>query len=508
MLFHEKTFVLCLVFIFAFVRTEAEAQTNEAFQLEENQEILGGSGPEVSQISTATVTLSMSTSPNDGGLDTRNSLLGDAFGLRSWLGKYGVTLSINEIDELWGNATGGIRRKAAYNGVTSMTLTADLSKSIGLEDGLFNVSGLQIHGQPFTISTHLGVLNPTSGFEASLSTRLFELWYQQAFLDHRLDVKIGQIDLDSEFIISQYASLFLNASFGWPLAPSIILYSGGPSWPLAAPGIRLRYRPDEQLTLMFAATNDNPSGHAFRNAFDPSNQTVHPAGNNFNLNTGAFLIGEVQFAVNSQDIDDPSKAGGLSSFVGGLPGIYRLGGFYDTASFLDQRYDTQGVPLASPDSNGEPMPHKGNWMLYGIMDQMLWRPSHYSPTALGLFIRATGNGGDRNVVTVGVDAGLTLKAPFEGRDNDTFGVGWGMGQISTRARGFDWDMLDASGGSYPIRGAEHRLEITYQAQVAPWLIVQPDIQYVWNPGGGVPNPLTGAKIGDELIFGIHTSVAF
>jgi porin len=32
-------------------------------------------------------------------------------------------------------------------------------------------------------------------------------------------------------------------------------------------------------------------------------------------------------------------------------------------------------------------------------------------------------------------------------------------------------------------GAEMVLEATYQCQVTPWFIVQPDIQYILNPSG-------------------------
>jgi porin len=31
------------------------------------------------------------------------------------------------------------------------------------------------------------------------------------------------------------------------------------------------------------------------------------------------------------------------------------------------------------------------------------------------------------------------------------------------------------------------IEMTYQAQLKPWWVLQPDLQYVINPGGGVLN---------------------
>lgn len=106
------------------------------------------------------------------------------------------------------------------------------------------------------------------------------------------------------------------------MAPSVNLYGGGPAWPLASPAIRFRYRPTNQLTVLFAAADDNPSGHSFYNSKDPTDQSVHKDGANFNMGGGALLIAELQYAINPQP-DDMSTV----TENPGLPGIYRLGGF-------------------------------------------------------------------------------------------------------------------------------------------------------------------------------------
>ena len=55
-----------------------------------------------------------------------------------------------------------------------------------------------------------------------------------------MDVKIGQIAADQEIMVTQYGGLFINATFGWPALPTADLPSGGPAYPLATPGTRLR----------------------------------------------------------------------------------------------------------------------------------------------------------------------------------------------------------------------------------------------------------------------------
>ncbi|WP_241503051.1 carbohydrate porin, partial [Komagataeibacter melaceti] len=210
-------------------------------QLADDQARLGNSGPLIAQIDPTTVRDSVranadaaaAASPDDGDrLDTSGNLLGDMGGARPWLYKHGISFDIQEVDELWGNGTGGSASGndgaagsgtgPAYDGVTMPTLTVDTEKLFGLKGGLFNVSALQTRGRSIS-QDHLANFNPVSGFEADRSTRLFELWYQQSFLGDKLDVKIGQQDLDTEFLISDYASLYLNANFGWPMAPSVNL---------------------------------------------------------------------------------------------------------------------------------------------------------------------------------------------------------------------------------------------------------------------------------------------
>ncbi len=102
-----------------------------------------------------------------------------------------------------------------------------------------------------------------SGIEAAPTTRLWEVWYQQAFLDGRMDVKIGQQSLDQEFITSQGSALFLNTMMGWPMVPSADLYAGGPAYPLSSLGVRLRARPTEDLTVLGGVFQDNPPGGPF-----------------------------------------------------------------------------------------------------------------------------------------------------------------------------------------------------------------------------------------------------
>ena len=92
--------------------------------------------------------------------------------------------------------------------------------------------------------------------------------------------------------------------------------------------------------------------------------------------------------------------------------------------------------------------------------------------------------GDRNLISFSVNAGVTMKAPLPGRDDDTFGIGWGIAKLSQNAIRSDRD-ASAFIGPTPIRSNENFIEVTYQYQAAGWWQIQPDFQYVFMPSGGI-----------------------
>ncbi len=62
---------------------------------------------------------------------------------------------------------------------------------------------------------------------------------------------------------------------------------------------------------------------------------------------------------------------------------------------------------------------------------------------------------------------------------------------------------------YPVRSAETVIEATYQYQVAPWWMLQGELQYIFHPGGGIPDPNNrGARIGNEAVAGLRTVITF
>jgi porin len=426
-------------------------------------------------------------------------MLGDMGGLRTWLSRYGITFTLQETSEILGNVSGGTRQGFEYDGATTAIVQMDTSRAFGWYGGTFNVSGLQIHGRNLS-ADKLSTLQTASGIEADRATRLWELWYQQKFLDEdRVDVKIGQQSLDQEFMVSQNALYFVNTMFGWPMLPSSDMPGGGPAYPLSALGVRLRARPTDSLSVLAGVFNGTPAPDTND---DP--QKANRAGVSFPLDGSTLAIAEVQYVypnLNTLVRADESEPLALT---------YKLGMWYDTKRFNDLRVDSEGLSLADPNSTGVPLRHSGDYALYAVADQMVWRDEEEPDRTVNVFLRAMGTPDeDRNLVDFSLNAGFVVHEPFLGRDDDTFGIGMGLAKVGSHASALDRDTSAFSGTFTPVRDSETFIEVTYQYQVTPWWQLQPDIQYVFNPGGGLADTNNPDKrIGNEAVLGMRTNVQF
>jgi porin len=423
---------------------------------------------------------------------------GDPGGIRAALERRGIAYSFTYIGETFGVASGGQRRGGIYEGRLDGQLDADLDRVLGWKGATFHTNFYQIHGHGLS-RYYLGHLLTTSGIEALSSTRLFELWIEQKLLDDKLAIRVGQLAADTEFIVSQYGGLFVNATFGWPAITGANLPNGGPAYPLATPGARVKWSATDQLTFMGAIFNGDPAGNG---PGDP--QINNPSGLEFRLRDPAFLIGEAAYTYNQ------GKDGV------GLPGTIKLGGWHHLGRFDHQRFaaptpDASALLLADPTSSGIARRLRGNSGLYAVFDQLLYREPGTEDQGLGMFARVSASPSDRNLISFYADGGLTYKGLFPNRPDDTVGVSLAYARISSAARGFDADTAFFNPDAFnPIRSSEALLEVTYQAQIVPGWTVQPDFQYVWRPGANVLNPrsATPEVVKDAAIVGLRTTIRY
>ncbi len=428
------------------------------------------------------------------GFFEKESFTGDWGGVRKQLQDAGLELGIANVSETLGNPTGGIKQTTIYQGLVTAALSLDLEKLARWPAASFYADAYQISGRGLSQNA-IGNILIFSNIEALASTRLHDLWLQQEFLNRQASLRIGQIALEDDFYLSQYSANFVNSTFGCPDILAADLPSGGPCYPFAVPGIRLRTAPTTDLTVSAAIFNGNPAPPG---PGDP--QVRNASGTNFLIGQGGSLaFAELAYAFD----EEPITALRLSEV--------KLGAWHHTADFPDLRRDTLGRSLADPTSNGIAAAHRSNFGLYLIVDKMLWRRPDTATQGLAGFLRVGGAPAGRNLVSLEVDTGLTFKGLFPGRGQDLLGIAASYARIGSAVRGLDRDTIQFAGIGQPIRDYEMVLELTYQAQISPWWVLQPDLQLIFHPGGHIapPSPASVARpIPNALVLGLRSSINF
>ncbi|HEY4042043.1 MAG TPA: carbohydrate porin [Rhodopila sp.] len=409
--------------------------------------------------------------------------LGNLGGVRAALDQYGVSFGLQSVNEVFGNPNGGRARGVDFDGENTLSLGVDLEKAVGLKGGIFNVSALQNYGHGPS-ANNIDNMNLVSSIEARRSAWLFELWYQQSFFDGAADVRLGQLAADQEFMITQYGNWFINEAFSWPTLPSVNLPAGGPAAPLATPGLRVRVSPSEQFTTLLGVFNGDPAGPGLGNP-----QLRDSSGTLFRVGDGVFSIAEAQYRINGGK--DPQ----------GPPITLKIGGWYHSKATPNQFFANNGLTVVSPVSAGSSIARE-NFSAYAVADAMLL-PGPGGKGGLAAFARVAGSPPGRSQISIELTGGLVYNGPF-GRDSDMVGLG-----VSSVRVGRALGSIGALASQYAFHGHETVLELSYQAQVRPWLQVRPDFQYIITPGGGIADPTQpGQQVGSAAVFGLRTTAAF
>lgn len=405
---------------------------------------------------------------------------------RKALGDKGIGYALVYTNALLGNASGGLRRIALYEGKVEASIAADLEKLARMNGLSFYANVFQLHHTRGMRDDNFNALVTVSNIEAVPATRLQEYWLEQKFFDQRFSIRFGQLAADSEFFISDYSLPLVSSD--WPAITTANLPSGGPAYPLAAPGVRLRFDPTPQWTALFAIFNGDPGAQG----------TVNRTGTNFPLNDPPLVMAEIQHRYNQEK--DAS----------GLAGSLRAGGWHYFGNFAGLRFDTIGRSLADPLSNGIPRRLRGTGGVYGIVDHQLYRPKGGAPdSGVAFFSRVSVSPSDRSVVDFYLDGGLVFSGPFEKRPKDKLSAGFIYARYAAPLRAFERDIVSFSGTARPVRDYEMILELNYLLLLREGWALQPLVQYLIHPGGNIPNPNDPSRpIRNGAIFGIRSTLNF
>jgi porin len=409
------------------------------------------------------------------------------------LQKYGVKFAATYIGETLGNVSGGLKQGTIYEGRLNLAVDVDLQKLVGIDKLTFHANMFQIHGDGLSRS-NLTNFFVVSGIEALPSTRLYEAYFEKQWGDKKVSLKAGQLAADSEFFNTRYTDVLTNASMGWPAITSVDLPSGGPSPPLAAMGARLLVNVTEQLSLLGGIFDGNQAGPG---PGDPQQRDRY--GVNFRVNDPPLLLGQIQYAWNDKK-GDPNPAGQI-----------KLGGWRHFGSFSDLQLATNGLSLASSASSGTPLMLAGDFGMWAVFEQKLYRVPKSDDRGIGVFARASGAPADRNLIDLYADAGIEFVGLSDNRPDDKFGIALGYAHVSKRAQALDADYRAMVNANWPTRSFEGLLTAVYQYQLRDGWTLQPNFQYIIHPGGGATDPsgpLAGRALRNAAVIGLRTTLKF
>ena len=338
--------------------------------------------------------------------------------------------------DLMRNTRGGLGVGSAYLDALDLLATVDAGRVWGL-DGLTIHGHLQYNNGAAFTGRWVGDNQTVSNIEGFDTLRVYELWAEWALGSEAAagSLRFGLYDLNSEFDSIDTAGLFLNASHG--IGPEFA-QSGlnGPSiFPVTSLALRWRgSRGDAywQLAALDAVPGD-------RN--DPEESGIH-----LDSSEGALLVGEFGMS-----------KGRISKLA--------VGAWSYTARF-DSLDETD--PLT-----GDPLQARGNAGVYALVDAQLWQGA---TARLDGFLRV-GVARDRfNGVADYVGTGVVLASPFAARPDDQLGF-----SIASAGTGAALRSLGTLLGA-PVERRETTLEFAWRAPIRDWLTLQPDLQFVINPG--------------------------
>ncbi len=376
------------------------------------------------------------------------TLTGDWLGWRSRLKEAGVTPYAVWMGEVFRNFEGGLRTATDWAGLLEFGVNVDLEKAIGWRHARFHASAVWLQDNDDPSADYVGNFDEVSNIAGERAVRAYRFYLSQGCESERLRIKLGQLVLDDDFMVSTHASLFLNASFG--AMPIESVNSPAPIYPLAALGGLAQWRPNDSVAIKLGVYNgDAGSESGNRHGFD------------YDIGRSGGVMTFIEVAVESALL--------------GRDATYKLGGYHDSGETID--FDSGRTTTDI-------------FAIYAIVDQTLIGTRENS--WLAAFFRVGWSPlEDRSQVHWYLDAGLTARG-FRAGDRV------GLGVVHARF-GDAFVSAQASSGS-PIVGDTTAIELTYSAQLTPWFVLQPDLQIIIDP--------QNASASDAFVGGLRATITF
>ena len=394
----------------------------------------------------------------------REHLLGDWYGTRTWLEDRGIVPTLTFVTDSLGNPSGGKEQGFTTANNVGLDLNFDLEKLCGFEGGSFLLSMSYRFGGSLSANYIHNVFTVQQVFGGE-TFHLINLAYQQKLFDDHVELRLGRLGAGDDFLVSPYNYVFVQNGFDGNPVGIFFNSPGMTAYPNDTWGALVKVRPTARTYIMGGVYNGDPSIR------DNSDHGV-----DFSMDGPLFAIAEIAYQPNSLPGDR------------GLIGNYKAGFWYDNSLFSD--FNTGEF-------------ERGNWGFYTLFDQVLVRfgeqGSHRGFGIAGSFLVSP----DQSISQMPYffTAALVTRGIFPSRPVDIIGLGVVYGHFSNDLQNFQRraQQLDPNVG---VQSHETVVELTYRlALLKSALYFQPDLQYVFRPGG------TG-RISDALVLGAQVGVNF
>jgi len=414
-----------------------------------------------------------STTPESGSLWKRKYLFGDEGGVRSKLEAKGLTFDVYYIADALDDAYGASEDFGLWGRIRA-SMDLDFSKFTPDKGLTFHATGLWQYGTDLKQYTMTAV--DPSDLPSAHTLRLDSYFLQQYLLNHKLAIRTGQIAAYDTYGDAEYGASFINLALGY--AHSNLNSAAFLSFnPAGVPAFELKVLPTDHFYVKSMVLSEE------RNPY-----VQDPSGFSFHLG-GPVLAGETGYMVDPPKPPSATNTMGAEPFVtdnetGNHPGIYRFGAGYDPHNFTDLLTNATV---------------SGNYVLYGQADQAVYRLSNTGPNkSRGLDLTYSQDYAPGNVTQYSnqIAAGARWIGPASGRwSKDTIGLGYVRTAVGSHYR----EMMLAKTGKDLT--SENLVEFNYMANITPWLVLQPVMQWFVKPQGDATRP-------DVYVIGFRTKVTF
>lgn len=405
-------------------------------------------------------------------VSTSPYLLGDWGGLRTRLAEQGVTFNLGYGSELAHNFSGGTDRLTRYTDQWVLGTTLDMNKLWGWRGATFQATITDRNGRNLGADANIGnnmLIQEVYG--RGQTWHLTQLWIDQKLLDDRLQIKLGRLTVGEDF--ASFSCDFQNLTF-CGAQPGNLVGSYWLNWPTSVWATRIKYWTSRESYAQIGVYQVNPKyvddSYARRNGWKPNN----PSGT-----TGALI---------------PFEAGWLPS-LGGRPGSYKVGAWYNTSTGSDLYYDVNHNPRGV--TGLDPLQRSGQFGAYlNFQQQVTGAAGGRGATVFLNFTQA-----DRNTARTDhqIAMGLQYKGPFE-RASDV--IGFAVGATHNNGRYADMVRQATNGLDVVVGdGYEYVSELYYSWSPIPSVYLRPNLQYIVHPGGTSRND-------NAFVIGLKSGVTF